>query len=120
MGNGTQGGFVCEASCTEVAEGSGAVGEDLHIFVTVENAADARSKGFLRALLVFFRGLLMSFAWFSMVSCLFFFFSVFDWRNSSSEDCQASSTLLAYATSCAVDQCDRPIFGPSEADFDGF
>ena len=65
VGNGTAGGFVCEAQCTEQPEGAGAAGEDLHIFVTVEDAAD----------------------------------------------CQASSTLLAYASSCAVDQCDRPIFG---------
>ncbi|CAJ1366710.1 unnamed protein product [Effrenium voratum] len=26
-------------------------------------------------------------------------------------DCQGSSSLLAYALSCAVDQCDRPVFG---------
>ena len=31
--------------------------------------------------------------------------------SSDSKDCQNSASLLAYASSCAVDQCDRPIFG---------
>ena len=28
-----------------------------------------------------------------------------------SQECQNSDALLAFAISCAVDQCDRPIFG---------
>ena len=29
----------------------------------------------------------------------------------NSVECQSSNTLLAYAISCGVDQCDRPVFG---------
>ena len=65
VGNGTGGGFVCEGMCVDAPEGEGAVGEDLHVFVKIEDSVE----------------------------------------------CQASDTLLAYAISCGVDQCDRPVFG---------
>lgn len=65
VGNGTTGGFVCEANCVQESEGVGAENEDLHIFVTIQD----------------------------------------------STECQNSDALLAFAISCAVDQCDRPIFG---------
>lgn len=65
VSNGASGGFVCEGGCVDAPEGEGAVGEDLHVFVKIEDSAE----------------------------------------------CQSSSTLLAYAISCGVDQCDRPVFG---------
>mmetsp|Transcript_6307 Transcript_6307/g.14373 ORF Transcript_6307/g.14373 Transcript_6307/m.14373 type:complete len:815 (+) Transcript_6307:34-2478(+) len=49
VGNGTAGGFVCEGSCLEAPDGEGAVGEDLHVFVTVENSADCQSSDTLLA-----------------------------------------------------------------------
>ena len=65
VGSGFGGAFVCEGSCLDAPEGEGAVGEDLHVFVKIEDSVE----------------------------------------------CQNSNTLLAYAISCGVDQCDRPIFG---------
>ena len=65
VSNGALGGFVCEGGCVDAPEGEGALDEDLHVFVKIEDSAE----------------------------------------------CQSSSTLLAYAISCGVDQCDRPVFG---------
>ena len=38
VGNGTTGGFVCEANCVQESEGAGAENEDLHIFVTIQDS----------------------------------------------------------------------------------
>lgn len=43
VGNGTTGGFVCEANCVQESEGVGAENEDLHIFVTSRIPLNART-----------------------------------------------------------------------------